>query len=163
MERPAVFDYQLLDHSLIVGALLIAVGLVGFITRRNLPSLLLGAGVAAGGVILSLAAVGNFYGNRSGEAFALTALLACFATALIAAAVGMAITGSRGSLDISRWHALGSDPIVTDPPAVDVDATTPSEANPADHNQSGTARLSSTLRLRPDGSSPKSARGENSH
>ena len=74
MERPAVFDYQLLDHALIVGALLIAVGLVGFITRRNLPSLLLGAGVAAGGVILSLAAVGNFYGNRSGEAFALMAL-----------------------------------------------------------------------------------------
>ncbi len=85
-------DYHLLNNSLIGGALLFALGTIGFLTQRNLVVMILAAGMMLQGVTLTLTAFGMFHGNWSGQVFAffalaVTAVEGALALVLIAAVV----------------------------------------------------------------------------
>ena len=60
-----------LHHYLAVGAVLFALGLVGFLARRNLIVMFLCAEMMLQGVAINLVAFARFRGNLEGQAFTL--------------------------------------------------------------------------------------------
>ena len=54
-------------HFLAVGAVLFGLGLVGFLTRRNLITVFLCAELMLQGVVLNLLAFGKLHGNWAGR------------------------------------------------------------------------------------------------
>ena len=72
-------------HFLGVGAVLFALGLVGFLTRRNLITMFLCAEMMLQGVAINFAAFARYHGNLHGQVFVLfiVAVAACEAGVLI--------------------------------------------------------------------------------
>lgn len=71
----AVHDHQLLANSLTVGALLVSIGAVGLASRRGAAFALLSVTIVLQGVLLSLASLGFFHGNSSGQTVGLFGLV----------------------------------------------------------------------------------------
>ncbi|MEX0716226.1 MAG: NADH-quinone oxidoreductase subunit K [Planctomycetaceae bacterium] len=83
----SIIEHALSRDALIVGSVLIALGTVGLIARRNLVHAAMSIGVMAAGVVLGLGASG-MSGGESRDLFAVTALLWCpVPTALLTALV----------------------------------------------------------------------------
>ena len=60
-----------LHNYLVVGAVLFALGAIGFLTRRNLIMMALSAEMMLHGVSLNLVAFSQLHGNNEGQAFAM--------------------------------------------------------------------------------------------
>lgn len=99
-------DYQLLNNYLIVGALIFSIGLVGFITRRNLIVMFLCAEMMLQGVSLTLVAFGSFHGTWAGQVFTIFSLALAAAEAAIALALIVVLFKRNQSLDVSLWQDL---------------------------------------------------------
>ncbi len=95
-----------LHHYLVVGAILFALGMVGFLARRNLIIMFLCAEMMLQGVAITLVAFARYRGNLEGQSFALfiTAVAAC--EAAIALALILTLYRSKKSLDVSLWQDL---------------------------------------------------------
>jgi NADH-quinone oxidoreductase subunit K len=100
MSAPALPNY------LIVGAILFALGVIGFLTRRNLIIMFLCAEMMLQGVTINLVAFARHRGNLQGQAFALFIITVAACEAAIALALILVLYRSRGSLDISLWQDL---------------------------------------------------------
>ena len=74
-------------HYLAVGAVLFGLGMVGFLTRRNLITMFLSAELMLQGVVLNLLAFSRFHANLSGQAFALFVITVAACEAGIAMAL----------------------------------------------------------------------------
>src|SRR5213082_2622192 len=96
----------LLHHYLIVGAILFALGMIGFLARRNLIVMFLCAEMMLQGVALNLAAFARYRGNLQGQAFVLFILTVAACEAAIALALILMLFKRRGSLDVSLWQDL---------------------------------------------------------
>ena len=77
-------DPLALQHYLAVGAVLFAIGLIGFITRRNLIVIFLCTELMFQGVAINLIAFGHYWGNLSGQAFVIFVLVIAAAEASLA-------------------------------------------------------------------------------
>src|SRR5579871_4066024 len=95
-----------LNNYLIVGALLFALGLVGFLARRNLIVMFLCAELMLQGVSLTLVAFGGFHGSRGGQVFAIFSLALAAAEAGIALALFVVLFRRGATLDVSIWQDL---------------------------------------------------------
>lgn len=95
-----------LPNYLIVGAILFALGMIGFLTRRNLIIMFLCAEMMLQGVALNLTAFARARGNLQGQAFTLFIITVAACEAGIALALILVLYRSRGSLDISLWQDL---------------------------------------------------------
>ena len=108
-----------LHDYLIVGAILFALGMIGFLARRNMIVMFLSAEMMLQGVALNLTAFARFRGNLQGQAFVLFILAVAACEAAIALAlVLMLFRGSR-TLDVSVWQELREaelEPIVDEEP-----------------------------------------------
>ncbi len=111
----AEYDYHLLNNTLIVGALLFALGAMGFIARRNAIIAVLSFGIMLQGVLLSLVSFGMFHRNDSGQIFALFALAVSVCQGAIAFVLFAQMNQREKSLDLLRLKGA------TDP---DSDSTT---------------------------------------
>jgi NADH-quinone oxidoreductase subunit K len=111
-------------HYLAVAAILFGIGLVGFLTRRNLITMFLCAEMMLQGVAINFAAFSRFHGNLSGQVFVLfiVAVAACEAGLALALILVMYRRGK--SLDASVWQDLretgvpasvDSEPLPTEP------------------------------------------------
>ncbi len=118
-------DSQLLLNTLIVGALLFAIGTVGFVSRRNLIVMMLSAGMMLQGITLTLAAFSSFHHEWSGQVLALFALALTAIEGGLALALIILFVRRERSFDISIWQTL-RDPTV--PPDQD-DLASDSVAN----------------------------------
>ena len=118
----AIFDFQLLNHSLVVGVLLFALGVVGFVARRNMAVMMISAGVMLQGVVLTLTAFGTFHGTWSGQIFSVVVLVVAIALGVIAAAVMAALACAEGSLDTDRLRRLGNEAASDDPRSLPYEA-----------------------------------------
>ncbi len=96
----------MLHAYLVVGAILFALGLVGFLTRRNLIIMFLCAEMMLQGVALNLVAFARFRGNLQGQAFTLFILTVAACEAGIALALILMLYRQRHSLDVSLWQEL---------------------------------------------------------
>jgi NADH-quinone oxidoreductase subunit K len=95
-----------LHHYLAVGAVLFALGLVGFLTRRNLIIMFLCVEMMLQGVTLNLVAFARYRGNLQGQSFTLFILTVAACEAAIALALILMLYRRRNSLDVSVWQDL---------------------------------------------------------
>jgi NADH-quinone oxidoreductase subunit K len=94
-------------HSyLVVGAILFALGLIGFLARRNLIVMFLSAEMMLQGVAINLLAFARYRGNLHGQTFTLFIITVAACEAAIALALILMLYKSRHSLDVSVWQDL---------------------------------------------------------
>ncbi|MBL8792451.1 MAG: NADH-quinone oxidoreductase subunit NuoK [Planctomycetia bacterium] len=96
----------MLSNYLIVGAILFALGLIGFLTRRNLIIMFLCAEMMLQGVALNLVAFARHRGNLQGQSFTLFIVTVAACEAAIALALILVLYRSSGSLDVSLWQEM---------------------------------------------------------
>lgn len=105
----------LLHNYLVVGALLFALGLIGFLARRNLIIMFLSAEMMLQGVALNLTAFARYWGNLQGQVFTLFIITVAACEAGLALALILMLYRYRHSLDVSLWQELrepGQEPTV---------------------------------------------------
>jgi NADH-quinone oxidoreductase subunit K len=92
---------------LIVGAVLFALGALGFLTRRNVIVAFLSAEMMLLGVTLNLVAFSYEHSNYQGQAFTAMVLTVAACEAALALALVSALYRMRRTLDLTAWHDLG--------------------------------------------------------
>lgn len=95
-----------LTNYLIVGSILFVLGAVGFLTRRNLITLMLSAEMMLHGVSLNFVAFSNFHQNMQGQAFTAFILTVAACEAGIALALILTLYKRSKSLDVNLWSQL---------------------------------------------------------
>src|SRR5215831_7152700 len=95
-----------IHHFLVVGAVLFTLGLIGFLSRRNLIILFLCAEMMLQGVTVNLVAFARYRGNLQGQAFTLFILTVAACEAGIALALILMLFRRSRSLDVSIWQDL---------------------------------------------------------
>jgi NADH-quinone oxidoreductase subunit K len=108
-----------LHNYLVVGAILFALGAIGFLTRRNFIIMFLSAEMMLQGVAINFVAFARYQGNIAGQVFVLFILTVAACEAAIALALVLMLYRSRRSLDVSVWQDLrepGQEPTVDEEP-----------------------------------------------
>ena len=96
-----------LTNYLIVGAVLFALGALGFLTRRNLIVAILSSEMMLLGVTLNLVAFSFEHATYEGQVFAAIVLTVAACEAGLALALLSALYRLRKTLDMSVWKDLG--------------------------------------------------------
>ena len=97
---------NLTNAYLLVGAILFSIGIVGFLSRRNLIVMFLSTEVMFQGVILNLVGFGIQHGQLTGQAFAMFLLVIAAVEAGLALGLVVLLYRRKGSLDADAWRAL---------------------------------------------------------
>ncbi len=93
-------------HFLAVGGVLFALGLVGFLTRRNLIVMFLCAELMLQGVVINLLAFGRFHGTLSGQAMGLFVVTVAACEAGLAMALFLVLYKRGKTLDSGDWQQV---------------------------------------------------------
>lgn len=100
----------MLTPYLIVGAALFVLGLVGFVSRRNLIIMFLCTELMFQGIVINLAAFGRYPlsgpPTLDGQAFALFLLAVAASEAALGLALVVLLYRHRGTLDAGAWSSL---------------------------------------------------------
>ncbi|MEK6644999.1 MAG: NADH-quinone oxidoreductase subunit NuoK [Planctomycetota bacterium] len=91
---------------MIVGAMLFGLGVVGFLTRRNLIIMFLCTEVMFQGVLVNFVAMGQRWGNLQGQAFGLFVLVIAAVEAGLGLAIVVMLYRRRGTLDAEHWRTM---------------------------------------------------------
>ena len=92
---------------MVVGAVLFGLGVVGFLTRRNLIIMFLSTEVMFQGVLVNLVAMGLAHGgNLQGQVFGLFVLVIAAVEAGLGLAIVVMMYKRRGSLDAEEWREM---------------------------------------------------------
>lgn len=91
---------------LILGAILFCIGLIGFVSRRNMITMFLSAELMLQGVAINFLAFSRFRGNLQGQSFVLFILSVAACEAAIALALIVILYRAKNSLDVSKWQDL---------------------------------------------------------
>ncbi len=91
---------------IIVGAILFALGAVGFLTRRNLIVMFLSTEVMFQGVVVNVVAFARFHHNLQGQAFALFLLVIAAVEAGLALGMIMLLFKRKRTLDVDVWSMM---------------------------------------------------------
>ncbi len=105
------------EHALwlgyqVVGAALVALGIVGFLARRNLIVMFLAVEMMLQGVALSLVGWGRYHGTLDGQVLVLFVLTVAACEAALAMALALMLFQRRGHLDTAacfRLHEPGQE------------------------------------------------------
>jgi len=95
-----------LQHYLTVGAIMFVIGLIGFMSRRNLIVMFLCTELMFQGVAINLIAFGAFHGNLAGQAFVIFVLVIAAAEASLALGLVVLLFRTRRTLDAEAWRDL---------------------------------------------------------
>ena len=99
-------DPYILSHFLLTGAILFVLGLVGFITRRNLIVMFLCTEMMFQGVVVTLVAFSRFHMNVTGQTFVIFVLTIAACEAALALGLVVYLFRRKRTLDASAWSAL---------------------------------------------------------
>jgi NADH-quinone oxidoreductase subunit K len=108
-----------LENYLVVGAILFVLGIIGFLSRRNMILMFLSAEMMLQGVAINLVAFAHYRGNLQGQVFVLFTLTVAACEAGVALALVLLLYRSRKTLDVSVWQDLREadvEPIEDDEP-----------------------------------------------
>lgn len=97
---PGIAEY------LIIGAILFALGLVGFLSRRNLIVIFLSTEVMFQGVVINAVAFARLHHHIDGQAFALFLLVIAAVEAGLALGMVVLLYRRMGSLDAEAWSLM---------------------------------------------------------
>jgi NADH-quinone oxidoreductase subunit K len=96
----------LLHSYLAVGAVLFGVGLIGFLSRRNMIVMFLSAEIMLQGISLSLVAWSRFHDDFGGQVLVIFIIAVAACEAAIALAMVVTLFERSGQLDIAAWQEL---------------------------------------------------------
>jgi NADH-quinone oxidoreductase subunit K len=100
-------DPLALQHYLAVGAILFVIGMIGFITRRNLIVMFLCTELMFQGVAINLVAFGRYLNNDlGGQAFTIFILVIAAAEASLALGLVVLLFRQKNTLDADAWREL---------------------------------------------------------
>jgi NADH-quinone oxidoreductase subunit K len=92
---------------MLIGAVLFGLGVVGFLTRRNLIVMFLSTEVMFQGVLINLVAMGLASGaGLQGQAFGLFVLVIAAVEAGLGLAIVVMLYRRRGTLDAESWRTM---------------------------------------------------------
>jgi len=99
-------EVALLQNYLIVGALLFGIGMIGFLSRRNMIVMFLSAEMMLQGVSLSLVAWSRFHNDFGGQMLVIFIIAVAACEAAIALALVLMLFRRTGELDIAVWGEM---------------------------------------------------------
>ena len=95
-----------LAANVILGAILFAIGLVGFMSRRNLIIMFLSTEIMFQGVVVNLVAFAHFHQHLEGQAFALFILVIAAVEAGLGLGLVVLLFRRKSSLDAEMWASM---------------------------------------------------------
>jgi len=95
-----------LQQYLAVGAIMFVIGLIGFITRRNLIVIFLCTELMFQGVLINLIAFSRYSGNLAGQAFVIFVLVIAASEASLALGLVVLLFREKNTLDADAWREL---------------------------------------------------------
>jgi NADH-quinone oxidoreductase subunit K len=95
-----------LQYYLFVGAILFAIGLIGFMVRRNLIVMFLCTELMFQGVAVNLIAFGRYHANLEGQAFVMYLLVIAASEASLALGLVVLLFRRRSTLDADAWRDM---------------------------------------------------------
>lgn len=95
-----------LAHFLMTGAILFVLGVVGFISRRNLIIMFLCTEMMFQGIVVSLVAFSRFHSNDTGQTFVIFVLTIAAAEAALALGLVVLLFRRQRTLDATAWSQL---------------------------------------------------------
>jgi NADH-quinone oxidoreductase subunit K len=99
-------QFLALQHYLAVGAIMFVIGLVGFVTRRNLIVMFLCTELMFQGVLINLIAFSRYNGNLAGQAFVIFVLVIAASEASLALGLVVLLFRQKNTLDAEAWRDL---------------------------------------------------------
>ena len=103
---PQAMGQSVLAHYLLVSAVMFALGLVGFLTRRNLIIMFLCTEMMFLAAGIALVAFSRYHLNYDGQTFVLFVLTVAAAEAALALALVVFLFRKRDSLSAQAWSEL---------------------------------------------------------
>ncbi len=91
---------------LVLGSILFALGLVGFLSRRNLIVMFLSTEVMFQGVVVNAVAFARLHHHLEGQAFGLFLLVIAAVEAGLALGMIVLLYRRRGTLDAEAWSVM---------------------------------------------------------
>jgi NADH-quinone oxidoreductase subunit K len=110
-----LFDLGVLRSYLLIGAALFALGMLGFLTRRNMIVMFLSAEMMLQGTALSLVAFGRYHGTWTGQVFTIMILTVAACESSIALALIVTLFNRRSSLDVTLWQEIREASVKAEP------------------------------------------------
>lgn len=95
-----------ITEYLVIGAVLFALGLVGFLTRRNLIIIFLSTELMLQGVVINVVAFGRLHHHLEGQAFGLFLLVIGAVEAGLALGLIVLLYRRKGTLDAEAWSEM---------------------------------------------------------
>jgi NADH-quinone oxidoreductase subunit K len=95
-----------LNHFLLTSAVLFALGVVGFVSRRNLIVMFLCTEMMFQGIVVTLVAFSRYHMNLDGQTFVIFVLTVAAAEAALALALVVLLFRRRQTLDASVWSLM---------------------------------------------------------
>ncbi len=92
-----------LNHYLLTGAALFALGMIGFVSRRNLIVMFLCTEMMFQGIIVTLVAASRFHQNYDGQTFVIFVLTIAAAEAALALGLVVLLFRRKHTLDAQAW------------------------------------------------------------
>ena len=115
---PNAFSFEMLTNYLLIGAALDGLGMLGFLSRRNLIVMFLSAEMMLQGTLPSpWSGSAAYHGNWTGQVFTIVILTVAACEASIALALILILFNRRSSLDVSLWQEIREpgQPAIVDP------------------------------------------------
>jgi len=117
-------EIALLQNYLIVGGLLFAIGLVGFVTRRNMIVMFIALEMMMQGVAVSLVAWSRFHDNFGGQMLVIMIIAVAACEAAVALSLIVMMVRRSSNLDIAFWQTLREE---GQEPTLDVEVPEPDD------------------------------------
>ena len=124
------FTLDILRNYLLVGAALFSLGMLGFLSRRNLIVMFLSAEMMLQGTALTLVAFGRYHGNWTGQVFTIVILTVAACEASIALALIVILYNRRSSLDVTLWQDIREEGVPATSPSQEESEAEPIEPVP---------------------------------
>ena len=100
------FSQVSLAHFIVLSAILFTVGLIGFLTRRNLIVMFLCTELMFQAAAIAFVAFGRYWFDFTGQVFVIFILTIAAAEAALALALVVLLHRRRGSLNADDWKEL---------------------------------------------------------
>ena len=97
-------EVALLQNYLVLGAMLIGIGLAGFLVRRNLIVIFICAELMLQGVSLCFVAWSRIHGNWNGQIMVVFVITVAACEAGIALVLVLMMCKRVGNLDVAQWQ-----------------------------------------------------------
>ena len=99
-------EHLTLNHYLVTGALLFVLGVIGFLSRRNLIIMFLCTELMFQGIVVTLIAFSRYHLNFDGQVFVIFVLTIAAAEAAMALGLIVLLYRHRQTLDASAWSQI---------------------------------------------------------